>query len=146
MQALQDFQQKSDTISSFFAFILEYRAYYMFVHTKFSSQRSRTEQKVPDKTSVIVSFCSHTPYPFHVLIQVLHKHVPLLSLSPLSSSPSLNLWFSVVVPTLNRGGCCCVVYLRCSRIPSSSLRLSAVQISLLIKLSIVLICWARGIC
>lgn len=27
-----------------------------------------------------------------------------------------------------------------------SLRLSAVQISLLIKLSIVLICWARGIC
>lgn len=29
---------------------------------------------------------------------------------------------------------------------SRSLSLSAVQISLLIKLSIVLICWARGIC
>lgn len=54
-----------------------------------------------------------------------------------------------VVPALDRGRCCCVVYFKTPFLLSLlflSLRLSAVQISLLIKLSIVLICWARGIC
>lgn len=94
---------------------------------------------------VIISWCPYTLYP----LCFQHKTIiywPAFFTLPFSPC----FCFFLVVPTLNRGRCCCVIYLRCSWAPFSSLplslALSAIQISLLIKLSIVLICWAWGIC
>lgn len=85
------------------------------------------------------------------LKQVLHL-CPFSSLFPLfcilSSSPRLPLVSYSCTYTEQREVLLCRLFkmLLDPRFLSPSLSLSAVQISLLIKLSIVLICWARGIC